>query len=169
MIGRVKGYDICVVTVGKLNKDGFLDSIISKESGFKEKLLDILKNKGYIIGLKKKKVLKVLYIFEMNKEEKTLSFSESLKVDDVEPKTIEEFEKVILEELKEKLFFDELTKIDWNDIEINPKKFFGFSESAFSLCLSLGVMYGILFDHLAVGIVFGICIGLCFGVVVKKK
>lgn len=169
MIGRVKGYDICIITAGKLNKEGFLDEIISKESDLKEELLNILKNKGYVIGLKKNKTLKGAYIFEMNKEEKTLKFSKSLKVDDVEPKTIEEFEKAVLEELKEKLFFDELTKIDWNDIEITPKKFFGFSESAFSICLALGLIYGIIFNHLAVGIIFGICIGLCFGVVVKKK
>lgn len=131
--------------------------------------METLNNNGYVIELKKKKVLKVVYIFKKDTQHKILQYSESLATKDIETKTIEDFEKAIIEELKEKVTMEEILKVDWKDIEIVPNESSSFSGLTFSTCLSLGLLYGIIFDNLSMGLLFGCAIGLCFGAVVKKK
>lgn len=169
MIGYIKGYDICNITNKKLDKEEFLSELIKLDSNLKNKILKVLNDNGYVIGLKKKKVLKVVYIFKMDIQQKILKYSESLATKDIEIKTIENFEKAIIEELKEKVTLEEVSKVDWKDIEIVPNESSSFSSLTFSTCLSLGLLFGIIFDNLSMGLLFGCAIGLCFGAVVKKK
>lgn len=169
MIGYVKRYNICNISKKKLANEELFVDLLKIDSEIKSKISEILDNNGYIIGLKKKKILKSIYIFSYDKDNKVLKFSNSIQVKDITKESIEEFEKAILEELKEKVLLDEISKVEWNDNIIEPRQFSKFSGSAFAICISLGLMYGIIFDNLGLGLSFGITFGLCFGVVVKKK
>ena len=170
MVGYIKGYDICNVTKRKIEKEEFLSEIQIKDSKIKEKIINVLENKGCVYGLKKKGIFKAIYIFDNKKvdNKKVLKFNKSLYVEEARDKK-EQFEKAIIEELKEKVTMEEVSKVDWGDIEIEPNKIAGFSGLTFSVCISLGIIYGMLFDNLALGISFGVAIGLCFGAVVKSK
>lgn len=63
IIGSIKGYDVCNVTPKKLEKEGLLNELKTIESDIKETILDVIKNKGIVYGLKKKKILNAVYIF----------------------------------------------------------------------------------------------------------
>lgn len=170
MIGNIKGYDICNITTRSIKKEELLSEIKTEDSEIKEEIITVLKNKGYICGLKKKGILKAIYLFEHIQEhnKKILKYNKSLYVEDTKDKK-EQFEKIIIEELKEKVNWGEFSKVIWNDMEIEPNESQGFSGLTFSICISLGVIYGIVFDNLAIGLLFGVAIGSCFGAVVKKK
>ena len=169
MIGYVKGYNICNISKKKLANEELFMELVEIDSEVKDKVLEILDNNGYIIGLKKGKILKSIYMFSYDKDNKILKFSNSIQAKDIAKESIEEFEKAILEELKEKVLLEEISKVEWNDNIIEPRQFSKFSGSAFAICISLGLMYGIIFDNMGLGLLFGIAFGLCFGVVVKKK
>lgn len=169
MIGYVKGYNVCNITKKKIENEELFIDLIKIDSEMKDKVLEILDNNGYIIGLKKKKVLKSIYFFSYDKDNKVLKFSNSIQTKDIAKESIEEFEKAILEELKEKVLLEEISKVEWNDNIIEPRQFSNFSGSALAIGISLGVTYGIIFDNIGLGLLFGIAFGLCFGVVVKKK
>ena len=169
MIGYIKGYDVCNVTNRKLEKKDFLCELEQKDSKIKNKILECIATNGFVVGLRKKNNLKVVYIFNLEAETKVLKFSEMLKTDEVEEKSIEDFEKAIIEELKEGLIFEKYKKVDWNDIEIVPNEGKGFSSLTFSTCIALGLLYGVAFHNIGLGLLFGMAIGLCFGAIVKKK
>lgn len=169
MFGSFKGYNICNVTKRMMKKDSFKE-LEKIETNIKKEIIKVLENKGYVYGLKEKNILKAVYLFENTKTENKniLNFKTSLYTDDVKDK-MEQFEKIIIEELKEKVNWGTCSKVIWNDIEIEPKNEGGFSGLSFSMCLLLGVLYGIIFDNLALGLSLGVAIGLCFGATVKKK
>lgn len=163
VIGYIKGYDFCVVTKKRIEKEEFLSELINENSNIKEEIMSVLDNNGYIIGLEKKKILKVAYLFELNG--KVLTFKNKILAKEIDEKTQQEFEKIITEELKEKLVFEELEKIDWNDIEIEPKKKVGFSFLVFAICIALGII----FDNIALGMLWGFIFGISSGVAIAKK
>ena len=170
MIGYIKGYEICNITKRKIEKGKIILSEIKKiDNNITEKINSVLNNKGCIFGLKEKNNLKAIYLFENVKEDgkKILKFEKCVYTKDVESKK-EEFEKAITEELKEKVTFEDYTKVYWDDIEITPKEIGNISTGA-SSGLIMGLIYGIIFNNLALGLLVGISIGLCFGVAVKKK
>ena len=163
MIGYIKGYDFCVVTKKKLEKEEFLSELLNEKSNIKDEIENILDNNGYVIGLKKKNILKLVYFFEL--KGKVLTFKKKILTKEIDEKTKNEFEKIITEELKEKLVFEELEKIDWNDIEIKPKKKAGFSFTVFAICIVLGFI----FDNIAMGILWGFIFGLTSGTAIVQK
>lgn len=178
MIGYIKGYDICEVTKRKIEKKNFLDEMKVIQPAIKEELLQVLENKGIIYGLKKKNILKAVYLFEEKTEEdkekeeekNILVFRAAYHTEDTADK-MEELEKAITGELKEKICLEEYAGVEWNDIEIKPRTISGngFSGGLFSLFLCLGVMFGVIFDNISMGMLYGIAMGLCFGTVVTKK
>lgn len=170
IVGSIKGYNIFNVTKKIIEKENSMNELEEIETNIKEEIIKTLENKGYVYGLKEKDIVKAVYLFENTKNENKniLDFKTSLYTDDVKDK-IEQFEKIILEELKEIVNWGKCSKVIWNDIEIEPNTVNGFSGLTFSMCLSLGVLYGIIFDNFALGLSMGVAIGLCFGATVKKK
>lgn len=65
MIGYIKGYDFCVVTQKRLEKEGFLNELLSENANIKDEIEKVLDNNGYVIGLEKEKILKLVYLFEL--------------------------------------------------------------------------------------------------------
>lgn len=163
VIGYIKGYDFCVVTKKKLEKEEFLSELINENPNIKEEMMSVLDNNGYIIGLTKKKVLKLAYLFDLN--EKVLTFRNKILTKEIDEKIEQEFDKIITEELKEKLVFEELEKIDWEDIEIKPKKKAGFSLLVFASCIILGIV----FDNIGLGLLWGVIFGITSGVAIVNK
>ena len=170
MKNKNHGYNICNVTNKTMKKEDSIKELEKIETNIKAEIINILENKGYVYGLMDKDTLKAVYLFENTKSENKniLVFKTSLCTDDVKDK-IEQFEKIVLEELKEIVNFGICSKVIWNDIEIEPNTINGFSGFNFSICIFLGILYGIIFDNIAVGLPLGVAIGLCFGAVVKKK
>lgn len=69
MIGYVKGYNISNITEKKANKKDFgagIDSVVAIEE-LRENILNVLKDKGKVYGLYKKKELVACYIFKKRK------------------------------------------------------------------------------------------------------
>lgn len=160
----IKGYDFCVVTEKEIEKEGFLSELTNQNPNIKDEIISILDNNGYVIGLKKNNVLKSVYLFELNG--KILTFKSKILTNEINEKTKNEFKKSITIELKEKLVYDELEKIDWNDIEILPKK---KTMDSF-LMYFIGMILGILFDHIGYGIIIGCILALLpKRTIIKKK
>ena len=84
IIGYIKGYDFCVVTKKKLEKEEFLSELINENPNIKEEMMSVLDNNGYIIGLTKKKVLKLAYLFDLN--EKVLTFRNKILTKEIDEK-----------------------------------------------------------------------------------
>ncbi|MCD7950666.1 MAG: hypothetical protein LUG12_10475 [Erysipelotrichaceae bacterium] len=162
MFGYVKGYSTCNVTKKKIN-DESLRELLTIDNNIKNKLEDALSKDAYIVGLKKKKALKCIYIF--NKEHDTLIFSEIIKTDEITDKILTAFEKDIIADLTDKVSSKEVSQVDWNDIVIEPDN----SLYWLPIGLSLGVLFGIAIDDIAIGICFGVALGCCLGVIVKNK
>lgn len=135
IISIIKGYNICNVTKRIMEKDSFKE-LEKIETNIKKEIIKVLENKGYVYGLKEKNILKAVYLFENTKIENKniLIFKTSLYTDDVKDK-MEQFEKIIIEELKAKVNWGTCLKVIWNDIEIEPKTEAGFSGLSFSMCL----------------------------------
>ncbi len=162
MFGYVKGYTTCTITKKIINEES-LSELITIDNNIKNKLDDALNNDAYVVGMKKKKVLKCIYIF--NKNEAKLIFSEIIKTDEITDKILRSFEKDIIEDLRDKVSSKEISHIDWNDIIIEPDN----SLNWLAIGISLGVLFGIALDSIALGICFGVAFGCCYGVIVKNK
>lgn len=154
----------------KIEQENFLNEIIVKDAGIKKEITGVLDRKGCVYGLAKKGVLKAVYIFDKITDENKnlLKFYKSIFLDEVENKK-KEFEDAIIEDLKEKVALEQIEKVDWEDIEIEPNTMEGFSGISLSLGISLGLLYGVILKNISIGILMGISIGLMFGAVVKRK
>ena len=102
IVGSIKGYNICNVTKKIIEKENSMNELEQVETNIKDEIIKNLENKGYVYGLKEKDIVKAVYLFENTKNENKniLVFKTSLYTNDVKDK-MEQFEKIILEELKE--------------------------------------------------------------------
>ncbi len=116
MMGYVKGYNVCDITKKEIaNEELFID-FLEIDPKIKDEVLDILDHNGYIIGLKKKKNLKSIYMFRYDKNHNVLKFYNFLQAKDVAKESMEEFEQAILEELKRKILLAEIPQVEWDDL-----------------------------------------------------
>lgn len=79
---------------------------------------------------------------------------------------IEQFEKAIVKEFKELLFFDEVKAVIWNEKILTAKRVkMGADKyvSVLPLGISIGMMFGVALDNIALGLCFGVAWGLIFG------
>ena len=79
---------------------------------------------------------------------------------------MEYFEKAIVKEFKESLFFDEVKAVIWNEKILSAKQVKVGADryvSALPLGISIGMMFGVVFDNIALGLCFGVAWGLIFG------
>lgn len=77
----------------------------------------------------------------------------------------EEFEKVILEEVKESTVYHDVKYIAWKDTLLAPEKVkLGGIEIAggMGMGIALGILFGVALDHLAIGICMGVAFGYIF-------
>ena len=145
-----------------LNNDEMFKELEVLDSGIKEKIQKTLDNNGCVYGLKQKKTLKAVYIFQMEKEENEniLKFESEIHPTEVEDK-IKDFENIISQEIREGLILGEYSKAIWNDKEIvpdNDQK--NHSTEIIVTFLALGVAFGVLWDDIVMGIVFGLIFGV---------
>ncbi len=162
MFGYVKGYMTCTIKKKKINEES-LSELITIDNSIQDKLVNALNNDAYIVGMKKKKVLKCIYIFD--KDNDSLIFSEIIKTDEITDKILKAFEKDIIEDLKTKVSSKEIAHVDWNDIVIEPDN----SLNYLALGISVGVLFGIALDSIPLGICFGVIFGCCCGAIVRNK
>ena len=170
IIGNINGYKVCNINKKSIEKENYINDLQKIDFNIKEEISNVLENNGYVYGLEEKKLLKAVYLFESKKEhnKKIIVFNKFLYMEEAEDKKLE-FEKIIIEELKELVNWGEFSKVLWNDIEIEPNNKNESYFLTFSMCISLGLLYGIIFNNLAIGLLFGVAIGSCFKAVVKRK
>lgn len=79
---------------------------------------------------------------------------------------MEQFEKAIITEFKERLIFEEVKAVIWNDKILTAKKVkigsYGYA-SALPLGISIGMLFGLALDNIALGVCFGAAWALLFG------
>ncbi len=143
MIGYVRGYSICKVSRKCLKREEYLSELKEHFKNISDTIEQALTDDDIIFGLKKNKVLKVVYIFRKNKEENSLIFLKDYKTKKVDNITTEKFEQALVEEFKEMVALEDVAKVDFKNYEIVPRSIKGFSGSAFALFLGLGLIYGI--------------------------
>lgn len=214
MIGYVKGYNISNITEKKANKKDFgagIDSVVAIEE-LRENILNVLKDKGKVYGLYKKKELVACYIFKKEKttnselikpavinltednllkivqgkidEASTEENSDILKNEEiavfrfsegyVSPQhtaVTEQFEKAILNELKEYILLGEVKAVVWGEnilvsTQINAGSL--GSINGLAIGIAMGFMFGMIFDNLAMGISLGLIWSLAFGTLFKS-
>ena len=79
---------------------------------------------------------------------------------------LEYFEKAIVKEFKELLFFDEVKAVIWNEKILTAKQVRVGADrymSAIPLGISIGMLFGVALDNIALGLCFGVAWGLIFG------
>lgn len=171
----VRGYKICKINKKSLNKAELFSELENKEPKIKEIIENVILNeKGIVYGLKKGNILKAVYVFlgkEIENNEKILTFSKNVSTDEISEEVSNEFEKTILEELKECVSFEEYKKVEWNDQEIVPQtiKIGKYNVSAGIIGFFAGILIGaILLDSFVLGLGLGI-IFASSGAIIKKK
>lgn len=174
VLGNIKDYKVCNLTPRKLEKEGFLNELELTKSDIKNDILNAIKNKGIVYGLKKKNILKAVYIFEIIKEDdkKILKLKDDTHIEDIDDEIMDKFENLISQDLSELVTEGEFQKIIFKDMEILPnERDKGFAGSTYALCLSLGVMFGIIFNQLVWGLLIGNLLGITLGSarMIKKK
>ncbi|MCD7894067.1 MAG: hypothetical protein LUG60_10260 [Erysipelotrichaceae bacterium] len=162
MLGYIKGYTTCTIKK-KLIDEESLSELITIDNNIQNKLVDAISNDAYIVGMKKKKILKCIYIF--NKGNNILTFSEMIKTDEITDKILKAFEKDIIEDLKIKITTKEISRVDWNNIVIEPNDTLNW----LVIGISFGILFGIELDSIMLGICFGAVFGCCYGAIVTHK
>lgn len=166
MFGSIKGYTYSNISKRLLKKEEYLSEVKEKDKDIEKEIQEIIQNKGFIRVLRKKKIIKAIYLFE--KKDNNLIFKKSIITDEIDKEKQDSLEKIIVAELSEYVAVQDIKSVDFKDKVIEPKMS-SFNIPMFSVWFSLGIVYGLLFDNLALGICFGLAVGLSMGTVIKNK
>ena len=158
----VTGYTFCSIKKSDLGKKEFLSDIEKIEPKIKEKITKILNNGGKIYGLKKRRKLKVVYLFDAveQNEQKGLVFEQSIYTENVKDAKIKECEIAIRQILQEEVNKNNYIGVKWNNLKIAFNKKENFFALMFPICLLIGAMVGYAFSHVVTGCAIGTFVGL---------
>ena len=139
-------------------------------------ILRTIDNGGVVYGVKERKVLKAVFIFDLELEKKKkrkkvykrLVFKNAYFTEDLS-RAVPGFAAVIEENLMEKLATKEIDKVYWNGKEIVGKQYVFLDDSIFYLilCIVLGIIAGILLNSLILFLVVGVILGVLIGSVIR--
>lgn len=171
IFGSVKGYSIQQVSLKMLeNKKWNFSELEEKDVNIKKDIKGVLENGGTVFALDKKKVLKTVYLFKLVTEdkEKTLVFDKKVVLDEITEDVIKEFEDDMTTLLGETVSGEEITKVVWEDKEIEPSKVkIGKWEIPLSfIWIMVGIIFWMLFDDFIWFVIY-LCIGISSGYAVK--
>lgn len=171
VFGSVKGYSIQQFSLKMLeNKKWDFSELEEKDANIKKDIKEVLENGGTVFALDKKKVLKTVYLFKLvtKDKEKILVFDKKVVLDEMTEDAIKEFEDDMTTLLGETVSGEEITKVVWEDKEIEPSKVkIGKWEIPLSfIWISVGVIFWMLFDDFIWFVIY-LCIGISSGYAVK--
>lgn len=175
-VGFCRGYKPFILEKSDLKHIGKFSEVESKDNKILDDIFAMNTEKGFdgiIFVLQKNKKYKAVYIFRPEKAPKkstVLRLYKSVTMDDVEREVVCEFEKEIINQLKEFIYTDDLwEKVIWNGKVIKPEVL-----RLGSICLPvsiLGILVGLGLSILTenyIWLVLWICIGIIGGSVVSK-
>lgn len=171
VFGSVKGYSIQQVSLKMLeNKKWDFSELETKDSDIKKNIKDVIENGGFVFALDKKKVLKTVYLFKLVNEEnnKILIFDKKLVLVEITEQVIKEFEEDMTTLLGEEVFGEEISKVLWEDKEIEPStvKIGKWEIPLLCIWIMVGIIFWMLFDDFIWFVIY-LCIGISSGYVVK--
>ena len=181
MIGLNNNYLIYELNEKILNKPGIMDDFEKVDYGIENfdiqtLILRSIDNGGVVYGVKERKVLKAVFIFDLELEKKKkrkkvykrLVFKNAYFTEDLS-RAVPGFAAVIEENLMEKLATKEIDKVYWNGKEIVGKQYVFLDDSIFYLilCIVLGIIAGILLNSLILFLVVGVILGVLIGSVIR--
>ncbi len=164
-VGIVDGYELSKLGKIKAKKDNIFVEIEKKDKKIKEEVRDILNSKsGEVFYVKKKGIIKGLYLFKNVKDDKTnnLKHIKTVYVDEVKPEVQKKFDNCIIQVAKDSVTYQEYDKVTLDDkvIQLDPKK----SKKEITAALIIGFFVGfalgyILFDELSMALIWGLIFG----------
>ncbi len=167
-IGVIDGYDIIKIGKSKAEKDEIFEEIEKYDNNIKEKVRTIVnESSGVVFAIIKDKVIKGLYVFEIEKkkEDKNLKHIETVYTDEVPIDVREKYNNKILEIAKSYVSSLEFNKVILEDKVVQPDHKISKKES--SIASLTGFLIGFLIgwmisNDIIFGIVFGIILGPLF-------
>lgn len=171
ILGSVGGYNIRQVSLKILKNNKFdFSELENLDFNIKMDIKNVLENGGTVFSLDKKNVLKTVYLFKLIKEgqESILTFDNKIVLDEITIDVINEFEENMTTLLGEAVSEEEITKVIWNDKEIEPSKVkIGKWEIPVSFVwIMAGIIFWMIFDDFIWFTIY-LCIGISCGYVVK--
>ena len=164
-VGIVDGYELSKLGKLKAKKDNIFVEIEKKDKKIKEEVRDILNSKsGEVFYVKKKGIIKGLYLFKNVKDDKTnnLKHIKTVYVDEVKPEVQKKFDNCIIQVAKDSVSYQEYDKVTLDDkvIQLDPKK----SKKEITAALIIGFFVGfalgyVLFDELSMALIWGLIFG----------
>lgn len=176
-IGIINGHDIIKVSKRKAKKDKIFEEIKAKDKNIQEEVKELVNNSsGIVYAITKKKIIKGLYIFKIDKKEENLNLVKTLFTKDVEKEVKEKYDDFIIKIARESVSHQEYKKVTLEDkiVEVNPKP----SKPKRFLTLfgefMIGFAFGwIVFDDILFGFIYGIIFMPVFGgletIITNKK
>lgn len=191
IFGTIKGHNIATVSRKKAEKGNFgtaINSVIS-EKDLQTEILAALADGGQVYALYQKKEMMACYILTKEmvnladyrdkvKEDKQGNMSDEEKLEEqlafvlkkeymvASSKEVrEQFEKAVLEEVKESTVYQDVKYIAWKDTLLVPKKLkLGNWEivGGIGTGIALGMLFGLALGHLGIGIALGVAFGYMF-------
>lgn len=187
IFGAIKGYNIVAMSRRKAKQGNFgitMNSVI-QEKDLQEEILVALADGGQVYALYKKKEMVACYIWvkepvNIAEYTDTEEKEESVKIDeenhlafvlkkaymaDLSEEVREQFEKAVLEEVKESTVYQDVKYIAWRDKLLIPRKIkLGKWEivGGIGMGIALGMLFGIAMDNLGLGMALGVAFGYMF-------
>ena len=194
IFGKIKEYNVVTMSKRKVIRGNFGESIkiLVSEKKLQEEILKALEEGGQAYALYKDKEMQACYIVTkelINIEEyisekgKSTDISEQKSVVNQEKQQTayvlkyqyilsdlenvrKDFEKAVLEEVKEMTLYHDVKTIAWKDsLLVSENVRIGNLEIAggMGMGLILGVIFGVALGNLAIGMCIGVALGFAFG------
>ncbi len=177
-IGIIDGYDIITIGKRKAKKDKIFDEIIKYDEKIKDETRKLVNNSsGRVYAIVKKKMIKGIYLFEIESKDdsKNLKHVKTVYSDEVKEEVREKYDNHILNIAKEYVSTQEYDKVTLEDkvVQIDPKISKSRRITSLISGFAIGFAFGwIIFDEIIWGTIYGIIFAPLFSgldVVITNK
>ncbi len=157
---NIKDIDTTTMSKRKLNnKEAFVD-MISCDSRIMNKIKKCMDNNGFVYYFEYKKVIKAIYLFEVN--DRVANCIYELLSKDIEEDDKEYLDVALTDDLKYLISSNKVSEVHWNDKIITPYDI-KLDKYRCPLLIMMVVFGGVL-GYLINSFILGLCFGLGLGV-----
>ena len=155
----IKNINVSSMTKRKLNNKAAFSDMIECDSKIISKINKCFNDGGFVYYFEYKKVIKALYLFEVNGEHAKCTYE--IISSDIAFEDKEYLNQAVIDDLNQLIINEKVTEIEWNNQIINPKKvkLEKYGIPLFALTLIIGGVLGYAINSFILGVAFGFGIG----------
>ena len=165
---NIKDIDVSSMTKRKLNNKTAFADMIECDSKIISKIKKCFDNGGFVYYFEYKKVIKALYLFDVNGEFAKCTYE--LISSDIAFEDKEYLNEAVIDDLNQLIVNKKVNQIEWNGLIITPNKikFEKYVKPLFILILVIGGILGLVINNFILGLLFGFGVGLLGAYSLKK-